>query len=67
VFLLCRERDPCSLYLGAMIVGMGIFIECGYGSNVGIVATTLHLSFYIVWIKLFLKFYINWKLHTILK
>jgi hypothetical protein len=29
------------LYLGAMIMGMGIFIECGYGSNTGIVAATL--------------------------
>jgi hypothetical protein len=41
VFLLCWEYDPCSLYLGAMITGMGIFIECGYGSHMGIDAATL--------------------------
>jgi uncharacterized membrane protein len=42
VFLLCREQDPCSLYLGAMITGMDIFIECIYGSNTGIAAATLY-------------------------
>jgi hypothetical protein len=41
VFLLCREHDPCSLYLGAMITGMGIFIGCGYGSETGIGVSTL--------------------------
>jgi hypothetical protein len=41
VFLLCREHDPCSLYLGAMITGVGIFIECEYGSHAGIATTTL--------------------------
>jgi hypothetical protein len=43
VFLLCREHDPCSLYLGAMIIGMGIFIGCGYGSHTGIGVSTLLL------------------------
>jgi hypothetical protein len=41
VFLLCWEHDPCSLYLGAMIMGMDIFIGCGYGSHTGIDAATL--------------------------
>jgi hypothetical protein len=36
VFLLWWEHDPCSLYLGAMITGMGIFIGYGYGSHTGI-------------------------------
>jgi hypothetical protein len=45
VFLLCREHDPCSLYLGAMITGMGIFIGCGYGSHMGIDVATLHWFF----------------------
>jgi hypothetical protein len=45
VFLLCREHDPCSLYLGAMITGMGIFIECRYGSNTGIAAATFFFFF----------------------
>jgi hypothetical protein len=44
VFLLCREHDPCSLYLGAMITGMDIFIGCGYGSHTGIDATTLDVQ-----------------------
>jgi hypothetical protein len=43
VFLLCWEYDPCSLYLGAMITGMGIFIECGYGFHTGIDAATLQI------------------------
>jgi hypothetical protein len=42
VFLLCREHDPCSLYLGAMITGMGIFIGCGYGFHTGIGVSTLY-------------------------
>jgi hypothetical protein len=31
----------CSLYLDAMITGMGIFIGCGYGYHTGIVVATL--------------------------
>jgi hypothetical protein len=30
------------LYLGAMITGMGIFIGCGYGSEMGIGVSTLN-------------------------
>ena len=41
VFLLCREHDPCSLPLGAMLSGMDIFIGCGYGSHTGIAPATL--------------------------
>ena len=41
MFLLCWEHDPCSLYLGAMIMRMGIFIGCEYGSHTGLDATTL--------------------------
>ena len=67
MFLLCQERDPCSLYLGAMITRMRIFIEYRYGSNAGIAIVTLYRSLYIVWIKLFLNIYINWNLYMILK
>jgi hypothetical protein len=46
VFLLCQEYDPCSLYLGAMIMGMGaatLYVKgCGYGSHMGIDAATLY-------------------------
>jgi hypothetical protein len=41
VFLLCWEHDPCSLYLDVMIMGMGIFIGCTYGSHIGIAVATL--------------------------
>ena len=41
VFLLCQEHDACSLHLGAMIMGMSIFIGCGYGSHTRMVATYL--------------------------
>jgi hypothetical protein len=34
----------CSLYLGAMIMGMDIFIGCGYGSHMGIDVATLDMS-----------------------
>jgi hypothetical protein len=45
VFLLCREHDPCSLYLGAMITGMDIFTGCGYGSHTRIATSTLQVLF----------------------
>ena len=41
VFLLCQKHDPCLLYLGAMIMGMDIFIGHGYGSHTEIATTTL--------------------------
>jgi hypothetical protein len=43
MFLLCQEHDPCSLYLDAMIIEMGIFIGCGYGSHTRIALATLVL------------------------
>jgi hypothetical protein len=32
------------LYLGAIIMGMGIFIGCGYGSETGIGVSTLLIT-----------------------
>ena len=44
MFLLCREHDPCSMYLGAIIRGTGIFTVCGFGSHTGIDAATLPIT-----------------------
>jgi hypothetical protein len=41
VFLRCQEHDPCSLYLDAIIIRMGGFIRCGYGSEMEIATSIL--------------------------
>jgi hypothetical protein len=68
VFLLCREHDPCSLYLGAMITGMGIFIGCGYVSHTGIdVVTLVYNATSIPLIRVNLGSIFGWGLIFILK